>query len=185
MTDIVHIGDGRYVHLEEGALQPPPPKPPKKLRGKRVETPSYEYTPRWKKPNKRAEWREYAEKIPGYHEWRLFVAASQWKYTRVGRPIGVTDGHSKRTFDLAMAKAKEQVKKDMANIKKSMELTEMAEEALEGALTVLRAPASQQTKLSAAKLILEFTKTKPVAKSEVSVNKAEEWLASLAHDIDE
>ena len=58
-------------------------------------------------------------------------------------------------------------------------MTDAAEEALEGAITVLRQPSSQQTKLAAAKLTLEFTKTKPVAKSEVSVNKAEEWLASL------
>ena len=55
-------------------------------------------------------------------------------------------------------------------------------EAMTGALTVLRNPNSQQTKLAAAKLLLDFSKTKPVAKSEVSINAAEAWLASLADD---
>lgn len=181
---IAHIGDGRYVHLEEGALTPPPPKPRRRGNfGKRVEQHSTERHPRWKKPNKKNEWREYCEKLPGYAEYRSFHA--QHRYFSLGRPFGATDGYNARTRAIALEKAKEQVKKDMANIKKTMELSEMAEEALEGALTVLRAPASQQTKLTAAKLILEFTKSKPVAKSEVSVNKAEEWLASLSHDLEE
>lgn len=186
MTDIAHIGDGRYIHLAEGALTTPPPPPkPKIPRKKRVAIPNNGYVPRWKKPNKKNEWKYYAERIPGYHEYRLWCRAFRCKYQNPGRPVGLVDGYTKATLAVALEKAKEQVKKDMANIKKTMELTDMAEEALEGALTVLRAPASQQTKLSAAKLILEFTKSKPVAKSEVSVNKAEEWLASLAHDIEE
>jgi hypothetical protein len=181
---IAHIGDGRYVHLEEGALTPPPPKPRGKGNtGKRVEKPSVEFIRAYKKPNKKNEFALYSEKLPGYKEYRSFY--STLRYITLGRPPGAMDGYNAQTRAIALEKAKEQVKKDMANIKKTVELSEMAEEALEGALTVLRAPASQQTKLTAAKLILEFTKSKPVAKSEVSVNKAEEWLASLSHDIEE
>lgn len=187
MTDIAHIGDGRYIQLEDGALHPPPPKPRGRGNpGKRVAKGSFEYpVPSHSRPTKKNEFRFYSEKLPGYAEYRGFIQHMRLKYTNPGRPIGNSDGFNKRTLALAHAEAKEQVKKDMANIKKTTELSEMAEEALEGALTVLRAPASQSTKLSAAKLILEFTKSKPVAKSEVSVNKAEEWLASLAHDIEE
>lgn len=184
---IAHIGDGRYIQLEDGALHPPPPKPRGRGNpGKRVAKPSHDYPVHGhKRPNKKNEYRYYCEKIPGYAEYRAFLWGSRLKYANPGKRIGTSDGYNKRTIQIAHAEAKEQVKKDMANIKKTMELSEMAEEALQGALTVLRAPASQSTKLSAAKLILEFTKTKPVAKSEVSVNKAEEWLASLAHDLDE
>lgn len=186
MTEIAHIGDGRYIHLVEGALTPPPPKPRRKGPSKRLEKGSFEYpVPTYKKPNKKNEYKLYSQKIPGYKEYRGFIATMRLRYTNPGRPLGNVDGYNRRTLSLARAAAKEQVKKDMANIKKTVELTDMAEEALEGALTVLRAPASQATKLSAAKLILEFTKSKPVAKSEVSVNKAEEWLATLAHDIEE
>lgn len=186
---IAHIGDGRYVHLEEGALNPPPPKPRGRGNpGKRVEKGGYEYKPpTCKKPNKNraAEYRSLCEKAPGYPEYLSFIMRTRLKYANPGKPVGSADGYGKRKLALAREAAKEQVKKDMANIKKTVELTDMAEEALEGALKVLREPTSQATKLSAAKLILEFTKSKPVAKSEVSVNKAEEWLASLAHDIEE
>jgi len=74
----------------------------------------------------------------------------------------------------------------MENIKRVMpDLNEVASEALEGALTVLRGPQKQSDKLAAAKLLLEFSMSKPVAKSQVSVNAAEEWLASIGKDEDD
>ena len=57
-----------------------------------------------------------------------------------------------------------------------------ADEALKAALETMRTPANQQTKLAAAKLILEYTKAKPASKSEVTVNKAEEWLAAITSE---
>lgn len=56
---------------------------------------------------------------------------------------------------------------------------ELAQEALRTAVIIMREPGQAREKLAAARMILDFTKSKPVAKSEVSVGKAEEFLASL------
>ena len=54
-----------------------------------------------------------------------------------------------------------------------------AEEALETAVEIMRTPVHNRDRLQAAKLILDFTKVKPVAKSEVTLNNAEAFLSSL------
>ena len=45
-----------------------------------------------------------------------------------------------------------------------------------------RVPGETRERLAAARLVLDFTKQKPVAKSEVSIGKAEEFLSSLLED---
>jgi hypothetical protein len=56
-----------------------------------------------------------------------------------------------------------------------------ARAALEFAVEVIEADAdSTKVKLDAAKLILDFTKKKPAADSNVNLNTAEEFLAALA-----
>ena len=185
MTDITHIGDGRYVHLKEGEAFLPPQPPPRKNR-------PYKHNPeRWAKPEvfpshsrptKKNEKAIYAAKIPGYTEFTIFLHELRTKYGFIGRKCGHPWGIREKKLTRLQKKAAKQVQKDMENIKKKLELDEVAEEAMTGALTVLRNPNSQQTKLAAAKLLLDFSKTKPVAKSEVSINAAEAWLASLADD---
>jgi len=103
-----------------------------------------------------------------------------------GRPVGSYDGVRKEER-IKINEAAAQYAKDM--IKKMADkgiITELddprAEEALENALAVMRTPANQGVKLQAAKLILEYTKAKPAAKSEITVNKAEEWLAAVASE---
>ena len=54
-----------------------------------------------------------------------------------------------------------------------------AEEALETAVEIMRTPVHNRDRLQAAKLILDFTKVKPVNKSEVTLNNAEAFLSSL------
>jgi len=181
---LIHIGDGRYVTSVEGALTPPPPKVKHKAdKVAKDYHPPPLHTPSHSRPNKDPrERRNRIEKIPGYSEYLRFIFKTSHKYGFVGFQPGQSEGYNRRQLAKLRAAAIPLVKKDMANIKKHIDLPEMAEEALEGALTVLRTPNSQQTKLAAAKLILEFTKSKPVAKSEVSVNKAEEWLTTLAND---
>jgi hypothetical protein len=76
---------------------------------------------------------------------------------------------------------------DIEKLKKAGILTEndMAEEALKEALIAMRGAGNAQTKLAAAKLILDFTKSKPVAKSDVTVRGAEAWLEELTKDTSE
>jgi hypothetical protein len=58
-----------------------------------------------------------------------------------------------------------------------------AHAAMESALTLMLAPqGSADAKLKAAKLILEYTQTKPVVKSETTVKTAEDFLAALVED---
>lgn len=57
-----------------------------------------------------------------------------------------------------------------------------ARNALHYALTVMRGPVDQKVGLQAAGLVLNFTKAKPASKQELTINKAEEWLAAVTAD---
>ena len=100
-----------------------------------------------------------------------------------GRPRGVPDGFRREQIEPIRATAKkeaEQVVNIMAE-KYGIE-DEYAKEALTTAVEVMRVPGETRERLAAARLVLDFTKTKPVAKSEVTIGKAEEFLASLIDD---
>ena len=183
---VIHIGDGRHIELDEGAIFRPPQIPPPK-RGR-----SREISPRFQDKRKRI-WKEregdnhpvrrLMETKEGYREWWSYKNIIYGRYSDRGAKHGEGAGKRRKRMGYLMGWVKRKVKKDMENIQKvHPDLDEMAKEALEGALGVLRGPNSQQVKLSAAKLLLEFTKSKPVAKSEVSVNAAESWLASLGKE---
>jgi hypothetical protein len=57
-----------------------------------------------------------------------------------------------------------------------------ANEALKVALSVMRGPTDQKNQLTAAALVLAYTKAKPASKSEITVSKAEEWLEAVTAD---
>lgn len=186
-SEVINIGDGRYVHkTEDGVFRPLPPPKRKWLQHNRHEYDPERHPPREHVPKKQKNgWnhrKHYTDKIVGYAEYRMYGHDIGKRYGNVGRDVGHPWGVRKGELKKLQRRAAKQVKIDMENIKKNHEVDPRAEEALEGALTVLRAPNNQTAKLHAAKLILEFTKSKPVAKSEVSVNKAEEWLASLTNE---
>ena len=97
-----------------------------------------------------------------------------------GRPKGVPDGYRKHEIEPIRAKAKKEAKevvKIMAD-KYNIE-DDYSREALETAVEVMRVPGETRERLAAARLVLDFTKSKPVTKSEVAVAKAEDFLASL------
>lgn len=104
---------------------------------------------------------------------------------------GVWDGYTKETarpiWDQARNEAKAILKymkdNEMVDAPSDNKYGGMADEALEAAITVMRTPANEQVKLQAARLVLDFTRSKPAAKSEVTVNKAEDWLASVMADM--
>jgi hypothetical protein len=54
--------------------------------------------------------------------------------------------------------------------------------ALHYVLSVMKAPVDQKIGLQAARTVLEWTRPKPVSKSEVTINKAEEWLEAVTSD---
>ena len=54
-----------------------------------------------------------------------------------------------------------------------------AKNALETAVEIMGVPGETRERLAAARLVLDFTKSRPASKQEVTIGKAEEFLASL------
>lgn len=103
-----------------------------------------------------------------------------------GRPVGVPDGHTKETI----APVREQAKKDAKKVVKIMTEKyniedEYQKEALTTAVEVMRLDGQSRERLAAARLVLDFTKSKPASKSDVSISRAEDFLASLLTDEEE
>ena len=59
---------------------------------------------------------------------------------------------------------------------------EYAIEALKTSVEIMREPGQTRDRLTAARMVLDFTKTKPISKSEVTIGKAEAFLESLLAD---
>lgn len=56
---------------------------------------------------------------------------------------------------------------------------EYQKEALKTAVEVMRLVGETRERLAAARLVLDFTKSKPASKSDVAIHRAEDFLASL------
>jgi hypothetical protein len=100
-----------------------------------------------------------------------------------GRPKGVPDGYRKETI----APLREQAKKDAKKVVEIMSdkyniEDEYQKEALSTAVEVMRLVGETRERLAAARLVLDFTKSKPVSKSDVSISRAEDFLASLLQE---
>jgi exonuclease VII small subunit len=113
---------------------------------------------------------------------RAKITGKRW--TRYGVP----DGMRKEQAQKLWKKANKSAQKTMTELKESGALEDLdprSEEALEAAIAVMRSPSNQKTKLDAARLVLDFTKSKPVSKKELTLNKAEQWLKQIANDEDD
>lgn len=100
-----------------------------------------------------------------------------------GRPKGVPDGYRKETIEPLRQKAKQEAKKvvEIMSDKYNIE-DEYQKEALSTAVEVMRLVGETRERLAAARLVLDFTKSKPASKSDVSISKAEDFLASLLQE---
>ena len=82
--------------------------------------------------------------------------------------------------------AAQQAERIMKKMEKDHDLPEnqYAREALQNALAIMKDPtSSRKDSLAATRMVLEWTEAKPASKSEVTINEAEAWLASL--DVEE
>jgi hypothetical protein len=102
---------------------------------------------------------------------------SNW---RTGIPHAMRRDEAEAEWAFARMYAKE-VTKIMVD-EKMLPEDPKVEKAFTAAVEVLESPMSQAIKLQAARLILDFCKAKPVAKSEVTVKSAEDWLAQVTAD---
>lgn len=97
------------------------------------------------------------------------------------------DGMYRKERQQKQAIAKDEAKR-MVKImeKKGFDIpeNEFAREALIAAVETMRMEAiNPKDKLTAARLVLDFTKSKPAAQAELTVRKAEDYLAELAKEM--
>ena len=97
-----------------------------------------------------------------------------------GRPTGVPDGHTKETIAVVRKEAKKSAKETVDMMAKKFNIEdEYQKQALRTAVEIMRTDGQTRERLAAARLVLDFTKSKPATKSEVSIGKAEDFLAAL------
>jgi hypothetical protein len=181
MKRVIHIGDGKHIEIEEGALRLPPlvPKPKRRSWFKPVTIPlkPRAYTVNGGPKKKIAE-------VPGYKEWLSRRKSETYRFsTTLGRRLGQQFGVTRAETERLWVDARKQAKKDMEIIKKAgINIDDAGTEALTTTLEIMRGPGDVRTKLSAARQVLEWTKAKPASESKVTLNTAEEWLATLAKE---
>lgn len=104
-----------------------------------------------------------------------------------GRPPGSPDGFTQKEMRKKRAIAKDEAKRLVrAMEKKGFEIpkNEFAREAIEAAVETLRMDTvNVKDKLTAARLVLDFTMSKPAAQAELTVKRAEDFLADIAKDM--
>ncbi|TFU06169.1 hypothetical protein EUV02_03925 [Polymorphobacter arshaanensis] len=108
-------------------------------------------------------------------------------FKNCGRKPGVPYHLTAKQHAIVLQEARPEVKIIMSKMKKQGILPEdtRAVQALETALTVMKSQTADANKIAAARLILDFTKSKPVAIKEVTVRTAEDILDELLDDDDE
>lgn len=113
----------------------------------------------------------------------------QWstkKRKNGGRPKGTPDGYTLEAITPIREQAKKDAERIVAKMTKDNNIDdEYAVEALKAAVEIMREPGQNRDRLTAARMVLDFTKTKPAAKSEVTIGKAEAFLESLLVSDDE
>ncbi|MGC3025839.1 hypothetical protein ACPUER_11915 [Burkholderia sp. DN3021] len=114
---------------------------------------------------------------------------AEWRARRgtkrgLGRPHGALDGTTTIEREKSIAAAKAEAKRLVQLMEQSgsnIPKDGFAREALETAVEIVRRKEiSPKDQLAAARLVLEFTMAKPASESNVTVKKAEDFLADLA-----
>ena len=100
-----------------------------------------------------------------------------------GRPRGVPDGYSREQIEPIRTKIKDEAKRIVMKMSQDYNIEdEYAKTALETAVEVMRCPGDNRERVAAARLVLDFTKSKPVSKNELAISKAEDFLAGLLEE---
>lgn len=101
-----------------------------------------------------------------------------------GRKPGVPTGRTYKQQAQIVAEQQPEIRRILKKMAQQGELPDdpMAVESLKESLTVLRTSKDHKMKLAAARLILDFTKSKPTAKVEHTVRTAEDFLDELGAD---
>lgn len=118
-----------------------------------------------------------AKRLEALREWQKANPG------RIGRPHGVQDGVRYKDYLKKLEAAKVTADKaitTMAEKKIWVADNATAENAMRNAIEIMESQqGTTQNRLAAARVILEYTQTKPVTKSETTLKTAEEFLASI------
>jgi len=133
--------------------------------------------------NARAGNSNYFVRLKQTPEGRKQLAEWAKQPKKVGRPLGVPDGFTKETIAPIRAKAQSDAKKAVKIMSEKFNIEDdYQKEALTTAVELMRMEGQARERLAAARLVLDFTKSKPASKSDVSISKAEDFLASLLEE---
>lgn len=148
-------------------------------------------TQRKKSPPKKA---KFPQKAPKNNYFKTMMETpegrelrKQWAKKRrknPGRPKGTPDGYRKAEIEPIRKQAKKDAERIVEIMTDKMDLPEdeYSQEAMKTAVEIMRVPGSPRERLSAARLVLDFTKAKPASKAELSISKAEDFLSSLLEE---
>ena len=96
------------------------------------------------------------------------------------------DGYRKETIEPIRREAKAEAKRVVEIMTEKYNIEDdYAKAALETAVEVMKVPGDNRERVAAARLVLDFCKSKPGSKNEVSISKAEDFLASLITEEDD
>jgi hypothetical protein len=97
-----------------------------------------------------------------------------------GRPVGSIDGYTLEALKPIREQSRKDAERIVAIMSEEYNIDDTyAIEALKTAVEIMREPAQNRDKLTAARMVLDFTKSKPTTKSEVTIGQAEAFLSSL------
>ena len=113
----------------------------------------------------------------GRAKHRLMLAS---RSNKGGRPQGTPDGYTMETITPIRKQAKADAERIVTIMSEENGIDDVyAIEALKAAVEIMREPGQNRDRLTAARMVLDFTKTNPASKQEVLIGKAEEFLDSL------
>jgi hypothetical protein len=119
-------------------------------------------------------------------EWRQRAYTNANGKGGPGRRPGSKDGYTQTELKKQRAKAKAEAIEIVKNMEKKFDIPkdEFGREALTTAVEIMRIDAiNAKDKLAAARTVLEWTMAKPAAQNEVTVKRAEDFLADIANEI--
>lgn len=98
-----------------------------------------------------------------------------------GKPVGLPDGWRWADWKDHVTKIKKEAQKMAEDLRAAGEIVDddRAELAMATCIEILMKDGENRVRLQAAKTVLEYTKSKPAAKSEVTVGGAEDFLKSI------
>jgi hypothetical protein len=193
-VSLIHIGGGIHVEVEEGGLRVVPRTIKPKPQSYRPKIPA---RTEWKCPKLAQTRRERhpmsiaIAEVPGTGEWRGREIQFDTTVRPPDRRGGIRRGSPNGISEVEFYKLRNEVINTLMNDDKIKELIASVDEndpvagfALGELIKLAALPGSARDRMAILKTLLEFTKSKPVTKSEIAVAQQDTW-AMLLNEAEE